>query len=139
MCHYPDLGSDSDWSNREGNFLQPIIGTTQICHQYGISVIVSQTSFQSRGNGGHIPKCQAFAQGRAGHVWYLLVAIKNISFTFPCLTKELFLFLFLFFGIGWKQLKLAELTDLDSVMQWHGSLTQPPLRFVVDILMLEVR
>ena len=53
MCHYLDLGSDSDWSNREGNFLQPIISTTQICHQYGISVmfvIVSQTSFESRGN-----------------------------------------------------------------------------------------
>ena len=29
MCHYPDLGSDSDWSNREGNLLQPIRSTTR--------------------------------------------------------------------------------------------------------------
>ena len=50
LCHYPDLGSDSDWSNREGNFLQPVISTTQICYQYGISAIFSQTSFRSRGN-----------------------------------------------------------------------------------------
>ena len=38
MCHYPDLGSDSDWSCCKGNLLQPIRSTTQIRvvihHQY---------------------------------------------------------------------------------------------------------
>ena len=38
MCHYPDLGSDSDWSCCKGNLLQPIRSTTQIQvvtnHQY---------------------------------------------------------------------------------------------------------
>ena len=49
-CHYPDLGSVSDWSCREGNLLQPIRSTTQICvvtrHQYGISALISQTIFR---------------------------------------------------------------------------------------------
>ena len=30
MCHYPDLGSASDWSCRKKNLLQPIKSTTQI-------------------------------------------------------------------------------------------------------------
>ena len=30
MCHYPDLGSASDWSCRKRNLLQPIKSTTQI-------------------------------------------------------------------------------------------------------------
>ena len=38
MCHYPDLGSDSDWSCGKRNLLQPIRSTTQIRvvthHQY---------------------------------------------------------------------------------------------------------
>ena len=46
--HYPGLGSASDWSCRVGNLIQPIRSTTQIWvvtrHQYGISVLVSQTS-----------------------------------------------------------------------------------------------
>ena len=37
MCHYPDLGSASDWSCRVWNIFQPIRSTTQIwvvtCHQ----------------------------------------------------------------------------------------------------------
>ena len=40
-CHYPDLGSASDWSYRKGNLFQPIRITTQIWvmtrRQYGIS------------------------------------------------------------------------------------------------------
>ena len=43
-CHYPDLGSASDWSCRVGNLFQPITSTTQIWvvtrHQYGISALV---------------------------------------------------------------------------------------------------
>ena len=50
--HYPDLGTASDWSYREGKLLQPIKSTTQIRavtrHQYGISALVSQTSFRGK-------------------------------------------------------------------------------------------
>ena len=44
-CHYPDMGSASDWSCSVGNLIQPIRSTTQIWivtrHQYGISALVS--------------------------------------------------------------------------------------------------
>ena len=47
--HYPDFCSASDWSCREGDLLQPIRSITEIWvgtrHQYGISALVSQTSF----------------------------------------------------------------------------------------------
>ena len=46
-----NLGSASNWSCRVGNLLQPIKGASLIWvvtrHQYGISSLVSQTSFQS--------------------------------------------------------------------------------------------
>ena len=47
--HYPDLGRASDRSCRVGNLIQPIRSRNQIWimtrHQYGISALVSQTSF----------------------------------------------------------------------------------------------
>ena len=47
--HNPDMESASDWSCRVGNLIQPIRSTAQIRvltrHQYGISALVSQTSF----------------------------------------------------------------------------------------------
>ena len=58
--HYPDLGNASDWLCRLGNLLQPIRSTTQIWvvtrPQYGISALVSQTSFCGETSGG-IAKC----------------------------------------------------------------------------------
>ena len=64
-CHYPDLGSASDWSCCMGNLIQTIRGTTQIWvvtrHQYGISALVSQTSFGGE-TSGSITKCQLFSQ-----------------------------------------------------------------------------
>ena len=49
MCHYPYLGSASDWSCCEGNLLQPIknmfdpvLGRN--LSFYGISVLISQSS-----------------------------------------------------------------------------------------------
>ena len=49
MCHYPDLGSASDWWNQISHASWPIRSTTQIwvvmCHQYGLSALVTQTSF----------------------------------------------------------------------------------------------
>ena len=52
-CRYPNLGSASDWSGREGYLLQPIKSTTHIwvvtCHQYGISTLACSDVI-SRGN-----------------------------------------------------------------------------------------
>ena len=63
--HYPDLGGASDWSCRVGNLFQPIRSTTQIWvvtrHQYGISALVSQTSFGGETNGS-VAKCRLFSQ-----------------------------------------------------------------------------
>ena len=63
--HYPDLSNASDWSCRVGNLIQPIRGTTQIWvvtrHQYGISALVSQTSFGGE-TSGSVTKCQLFSQ-----------------------------------------------------------------------------
>ena len=46
MCHYPDLGSASDWSCCEGNLLQPIKTTFdpdlgRNMSSCGISVLIS--------------------------------------------------------------------------------------------------
>ena len=63
--HYPDLGSASDWSCRVGNLFQPIISTTQILvvtpHQYGISEVISQTSFGGETTGS-VANCRLFSQ-----------------------------------------------------------------------------
>ena len=65
MCHYLDLDSASDWSCHIGNLIQPIRSTTQIwvvmCHQYGISALISQTSFGEETSGG-VTKCRLFSQ-----------------------------------------------------------------------------
>ena len=62
---YPDLGSASDWSCHVGNLIQPIRRTTQIWvvtrHQYGISALVSQTSFGGE-TSGSVAKCRLFSQ-----------------------------------------------------------------------------
>ena len=47
--HYPDLGIDSEWLKKISHSALPIRSTNQIWvvtrHQYGISALVSQTSF----------------------------------------------------------------------------------------------
>ena len=64
--HYPDLGIASDRSSRVGNLLQPIRSTTQIWvvtrHQYGVSALVSQTSFRGK-NSGSVAKLSAVFSG----------------------------------------------------------------------------
>ena len=54
--HYPDRGSASDWSCREGNLFLPIRSTTQFWlvtrHQYGMSAVVLQAS-----TSGGVAKC----------------------------------------------------------------------------------
>ena len=62
--HYPDLGSASDWLNQISYAARPIRSTTQIWvvtrHQYGISVLVSQTSLREETSGG-IVICRLFS------------------------------------------------------------------------------
>ena len=62
-CQYPDLGGTSDWSCRVGNLIQPR-------HQYGISVLVSQTSFGGETTGS-VAKCRLFSQARRKDVFTL--------------------------------------------------------------------
>ena len=49
-CHYPDLGSSLDWLKQISHAARPMKSTTQIWvmtrHQYGISALVTQTSFR---------------------------------------------------------------------------------------------
>ena len=63
--HYPDLGSASDWLNQISHAARPIRSTTQIWvvtrHQYGISGLVSQTSFGGE-TSGSVAKCWLFSQ-----------------------------------------------------------------------------
>ena len=63
---YPNLGSASDWLNQISHAARPIRSTrTQIWvvtrHQYGISALVSQTSFGGETSGG-VAKCRLFSQ-----------------------------------------------------------------------------
>ena len=65
--HYPDLVSASDWSYWVGVLIQLIKSTTQIQiwvvtrHQYGISALVSQTSFGGK-TSGSVAKYRPFSQ-----------------------------------------------------------------------------
>ena len=88
-----------------GKFLQPIRTTTQIwvvtCHQYGISVLVSQTSFH-QGTSGGVAKSQLFSQ--ANHLqkydvesyvlgpidMYLDVFENRFIFAFHCTYNNVF-------------------------------------------------
>ena len=69
--HYPYLGSASNWLNQISHAAQPIRSTTQIWvvtrHQYGISALVSQTSF-GRETIGSVAKCRLFSQASADGV-----------------------------------------------------------------------
>ena len=63
--HYSDLGCASDWLNQISHARRPIRSTTQIWlvtrHHYGISAIVSQTSFGGE-TSGSVAKCRLFSQ-----------------------------------------------------------------------------
>ena len=72
--HYPDLGTVSDWLEQISHAVGPIRKTTQIWvvthHQYGISTLVSQTSFRGETSGG-VAKCLLFCQARFCFVYWL--------------------------------------------------------------------
>ena len=62
-----DLGSAPDWLKQFSHAARPIRSTTQIWvvtrHQYGISAVVSQTSFsQGKLVAGGVAKCRVFSQ-----------------------------------------------------------------------------
>ena len=63
-----------DWLCHSWNLLQPIGSTTQIwvvmCHQYGISALISQTSFCME-SVGDIAKCCLFSQATCNRVLYI--------------------------------------------------------------------
>ena len=73
--HYPDLVSVSDWSCRVGDLIQQTRTTTQIWvvprHQYGISALVSQTSF-GRETSGSVVKCRMFSKAKVGQTGKVL-------------------------------------------------------------------
>ena len=66
--HYPDLGGASDWLNQISHAARPIRSTTQIWvvtrHQYGISALVSQTSFGGE-TSDSVAKCRLFSQAKS--------------------------------------------------------------------------
>ena len=66
MRHYPVLGRASDWLKQISHAGRPIRSTTQIWvvtrHQYGISALVSQTSFRGQNSSG-VAKCLAVFSG----------------------------------------------------------------------------
>ena len=106
--HYSDLGSASDWSCRVGNLFQQIRSTTQVWvvtrHQYGISVLVSQTSFggettgsvaksllfsQARSSGGtkslaQDPTCNLVSRALHFRFSYIFIEIKSSHYLYEC-------------------------------------------------------
>ena len=72
MCHYPGLGSASDWLNSISHTVRPIRSITQIWvvrrRQYGISAFLSQMSFGGEISGS-VVKCRLFFQARKTVAW----------------------------------------------------------------------
>ena len=61
MGHYPDVGNASDWLNQISHEARPIRIWVVTRHQYGISALVSQTSFGGE-TSGDVAKCRLFSQ-----------------------------------------------------------------------------
>ena len=83
--HYSDLESASDWLKQISQAAQPIRSTTQIWgemhHQYGISALVSQTSFRGQTRGG-VVKCWLFSQAMTiRNQTYMPVVVHMVSST----------------------------------------------------------
>ena len=67
--HYPDPGSASDWLKQISHLAQTVRSITQIWvvtrQQYGISMLISQTSFCRETVGG-VTKYRLFSQATTG-------------------------------------------------------------------------
>ena len=88
MTHqYPDLGSASDWLKQISHAAQPIRSTTQIWvvirHQYGFSVLVSETSFHGE-TSDSVAKCSKI-NAKSRICFTTELKIKHQSF---CTTAE---------------------------------------------------
>ena len=59
-CHYPDRGSTSDWSCREGNLLQPPELGSDTSSIWSFE-LVFQTSFRGE-TSGSVAKCVPFTE-----------------------------------------------------------------------------
>ena len=72
--HYPDLGSACDWLEQNSHAKRPIRSITQIWvvrrHRYGISALVSQTSFRGRISDG-FARCQLFSPASIYNLLFL--------------------------------------------------------------------
>ena len=87
--HYPDLDSASDWLKQISHEARPIRSTTQIWvvtrHQYGISALVSQTSFGGENVVG-VAKCRLFSEPKKLlHMQLKLLSFHNSNSTNICL------------------------------------------------------
>ena len=80
-CHYPDLGSAFDWLNQISHASRPTRSAIQIWvvtrHQYGISALVSQTSFGGE-TSGCVTKCRLFSQAHSNTT--LKVFLRTVFF-----------------------------------------------------------
>ena len=77
--HYLDLGTASDWLKKISQVPQPISSSTQflvvMCHQYGISALVSQASLCG------VAKCCLFSEATgSGKVQCISMNVKRKSF-----------------------------------------------------------
>ena len=67
LAFFSDLGTASDWLKQISQAARPIRNTTQIWvvtrHHYGISALVSKTSFGGKTSGG-VAKCPLFSRAR---------------------------------------------------------------------------
>ena len=99
-CHNPDLDSASDWLRQISFAARPIRSTTQIWvvsrHQYGISVVVSQTSFRGE-TSGSVAKCRLISQANSVHVTVKKKRLQTIEITPECSKRQLEFWIFLRF------------------------------------------
>ena len=95
--HYPDLGSASDWLKQISHAAGPITSTTQIWvvihHQYGVSTLVSQTSFHGENQmtavfSGYVRWYQLYtkqvlisysASGKSGQIQFLTPYLQALE------------------------------------------------------------
>ena len=86
-CHYPDLGSASDWLKQISHAARPIRSTSQMWvvtrHQYGISALVSQTSFRGE-TSGDVAKCKFTSQN-----FFKFIILFVYSANVLCLTLSI--------------------------------------------------
>ena len=97
-CHNLDLDSASDWLRQICFAARPIKSTTQIWvvtrHQYGISEVVSQTSFRGE-TSGTVAKSRLISQANPVHVTVKKKKrLQTIEITPECSKRQLEFWIF---------------------------------------------